>query len=49
MKKTLKLYYWKEYKCTTCKNLFAGNELLKYPTQWGYELPMCRTCYKEVK
>ncbi len=49
MKKNLTLYYWKEYKCANCKNLFSGNELLKYSTLWNFNVPICRPCYKEIK
>jgi hypothetical protein len=43
------LYSWKDYKCTLCKESFNGKQLFKVPTGWGYELPMCKPCYRGAK
>jgi len=45
----MRLYSWRDYKCTLCKVFFTGDKLLKVPSLWGYDLPMCRACYKGAK
>jgi len=36
-------------KCVKCKELFSRNFIYVMPSEWNYDVRICKECYREIK
>jgi NAD-dependent SIR2 family protein deacetylase len=36
-------------KCAKCKEIFSRNYIYTIPSEWNYDLKICKDCYREIK
>jgi NAD-dependent SIR2 family protein deacetylase len=36
-------------KCVKCKELVSRNSIYLVPSEWNYDLKICKECYREIK
>ena len=36
-------------KCVKCKELVSRNSIYLVPSEWNYDVKICKECYREIK
>ena len=36
-------------KCAKCKELYSRDSVYTIPSEWNYDLKICKECYREIK